>query len=270
MYGFNYAQTNLQLYDQLIQFGYSKFQLKKVYSAYQLATELSSGFLRPSGKTHIQHLVGTASVLVNYNSPVEIINAGLLHSVYKYGDFGDGDFRVKQFKRKKIRSVVGKDTENYILSYTNMKWWGSGGIDNILNEIQDLGEHQKDVVLIRLADVVDEFLDLGNLYCRSPERVKFFDRNIPKVLEIADKLGHHKLGNEIRQLMDEEKNSIVPEILLSRSKLPGTYLTVPLNCVMKIRLRAKKSLRELLKKLTVLKNRLKNEILFAVKSFPGR
>ena len=59
----NFAQTNIQLLNQLHREGYSADDLHLVRVAYRFAMDLFSGQFRASGKTFIAHLVGTASVL---------------------------------------------------------------------------------------------------------------------------------------------------------------------------------------------------------------
>ena len=60
-----YAQSNLQLFNQLIANGYSESELVCVVNAYKLIMNLFTGIFRSSGKTFLAHLIGTASVLVN-------------------------------------------------------------------------------------------------------------------------------------------------------------------------------------------------------------
>ena len=60
-----YAQTNIQLFNQLRRDGYSKTDLDLVRDAYELAMVLFSGRFQPSGKSFIAHVVGTASILAS-------------------------------------------------------------------------------------------------------------------------------------------------------------------------------------------------------------
>ena len=85
-----HAQTNLQLYPQLIEAGWSEHDLARARAAHDLSCELFAGCYRPSNKAFIAHLVGTASALAAWGEPPDTVLAGLLHSSYLYGDFGDG------------------------------------------------------------------------------------------------------------------------------------------------------------------------------------
>ncbi len=86
----SYAQTNIQLFNQLRQDGYSDADLILVRNAYELAMVLFTGRFQPSGKSFIAHVVGTASILAWLRLPAPVVAAGLLHNVYENGDFGDG------------------------------------------------------------------------------------------------------------------------------------------------------------------------------------
>jgi hypothetical protein len=93
------AHTHIQLLNQLIKAGYNSSGLNFVFDAYQYCIELCDGF-QPCGKPFITHLIRTASILVELNQEVSIIVAGLLHSVYGFGDFGDGSRGIASWKQE--------------------------------------------------------------------------------------------------------------------------------------------------------------------------
>ncbi|NJL09589.1 MAG: hypothetical protein HC908_03480 [Calothrix sp. SM1_7_51] len=67
-----FAQTNIQLFNQLHREGYSSTDLSLIANAYSLAMELFTGTFRPSKKTFIAHLVGTASILASLHAPPKL------------------------------------------------------------------------------------------------------------------------------------------------------------------------------------------------------
>src|SRR5215469_10044102 len=75
-----YAQTNIQLYNQLAELGYTAEDARRVHRAYGLAMQLFTGSYRGSGRPFLSHLVGTASVLASVRAPIEVVTAGLLHT----------------------------------------------------------------------------------------------------------------------------------------------------------------------------------------------
>ena len=88
MTDFRYAQTNIQLFEQLRQGGMPEAERARVAAAYDLAARLFTGRFRCSGKTFLAHLVGTASVAARHGGSEPIVSAALLHAAYDQGDFG--------------------------------------------------------------------------------------------------------------------------------------------------------------------------------------
>lgn len=78
------AQTRSELLDLALACGYDARELAFLVRAWQLAAMLTDGGYRPCGRPFINHLVGTASVLVRYGLRIEVVAAGLLHAVYTH------------------------------------------------------------------------------------------------------------------------------------------------------------------------------------------
>ncbi|HBE20933.1 MAG TPA: hypothetical protein DEG17_06750 [Cyanobacteria bacterium UBA11149] len=119
----SYAQTYIQLLNQLQREGYSKEDLILIKNAYEMAMELFTGCYRPSGKTFIAHVVGTASILTSLHVSAKIVAAGLLHSIYAEADFGSWEKGISNTKQKQVTAVVGEEVEEYLCRYAALKWW---------------------------------------------------------------------------------------------------------------------------------------------------
>src|SRR5205809_5329802 len=94
-----YAQTNIQLLNQLRAGGYATAELARIRDVYEFAMLLFTGRYQPCGKPFIDHLVGTASILAFLHRPVEVVAAGLIHAAYVYGDFGSFRSGISDAKR---------------------------------------------------------------------------------------------------------------------------------------------------------------------------
>ena len=77
-------QTRSQLLDLARERGYTRNELATIANAYHLAHILVDGGYRPCGRPFINHLAGTAGVLVRYGFRCEVVAAGLLHSAYTH------------------------------------------------------------------------------------------------------------------------------------------------------------------------------------------
>src|SRR4029453_3473264 len=84
------AQTNIQLYRQLLAARHAVAQVQQVRDAYALAARLFAAQLRPEGRRFVCHLVGAASLLAQQETAFPIVLAGPLHSAYPHGAFGGG------------------------------------------------------------------------------------------------------------------------------------------------------------------------------------
>lgn len=110
----NYAQTNIQLFNQLRAAEYSHEDLVAVRRAYDLTQELLPGRFRPRGKPLHDHLIGTASILATLKAPRKLIIAGLLHAIYAHGDFGVAASWRFASQRQRIQSTLDAETEALI------------------------------------------------------------------------------------------------------------------------------------------------------------
>ena len=151
-------QTNLQLYHALTNCGYGETTLAHVRAAYDLSRQLFAGCYRPSHKSFDAHLVGSAGALALWRQPEPVIVAGLLHSAYLYGNFGDGARGATPERRKAVQRLVGEDAEEIIAAYTAKRWPES---IRELKRQYDAKEVSQSLVAVKLADLCDESVDGG-------------------------------------------------------------------------------------------------------------
>lgn len=78
------AQTRSALLDLAQQHGYGDGDLRTLSDACARAQLLMNAGYRPCGRPFLNHLIGTASVLVRYGFRVEVAAAGVLHAAYTH------------------------------------------------------------------------------------------------------------------------------------------------------------------------------------------
>jgi (p)ppGpp synthase/HD superfamily hydrolase len=225
-----YAQTNLQLFNQLRDRGYADAELREIFNAYQLTIELFTGQFRASGKTFIAHLVGTASILTHLRASSKLIATALLHAAYAQGDFGGtGKLGISEAKRKRVRDKVGKEIEEYIARYTALTW-NESTIERIHRDMEIFDGVDRRVLLIRLANELEEHLDFGIIYCGDFKQQQYGDRQNHLIANMAEKLGYPTLAVELANAFrDTETARIPPELCnptkhyLSASIPPNSY-----------------------------------------------
>jgi hypothetical protein len=222
-----YAQTNLQLYDQLCRDGYSDRDISLVRCAYDLAMRLFTCLMLPSGKLFIDHLVGTASVLAALRAPIEVVAAGLIHAAYFNGDFGTIRTGVTDAKRKEIRNKLGANLEVYVARYHAMSW-DSKTIPAIRDGVGDLDRIGRYVLLIRLANELEHRLDFADVYADNAEWFRAYkERYLPMIIDMANGLGFPALAAELAEAFNEAASGEIPPEARSRSGEPRSYLVAP-------------------------------------------
>jgi (p)ppGpp synthase/HD superfamily hydrolase len=223
----SYAQTNIQLFNQLHRRGYGAADLEAVVSAYELMISLMTGRFRASGKTFIAHLVGTASILGSLQVPSPLVAAGLLHAVYSAGDFGDERPGISDAKRERVRSVVGEQVEEYVCRYHTLSWTDRT-IRSVSRGLESMAAIERDVVLMRLANELEEFLDLGIQYCGEQRRLGTSGNYRCRLMvEIAQKLGFPSLSEELVRTIDESASTPLPPELLRPHARNSSFLLAP-------------------------------------------
>lgn len=223
----SYARTNVQLLNQLRRDGYSSTELGCIRDAYELAMVLFTGQYQPSGRTLIDHVVGTASILGALHATVEVVAAGLIHAAYDYGDFGGRRKGISEAKRKQVRHAVGGQVEEYVARYTALHWDVQTSL-SIRDNVATLDRIDRDVVLMRLANHLELLLDLSLLYTSSEGGAqKYIDRFFPPMVDIAYKLGYPTLAAEISQRCSENTSNNIPMELRRTNGPRHVYLIAP-------------------------------------------
>jgi Domain of unknown function (DUF6817) len=164
-----YAQSILELLHQLYVDGYGRSELRLVRDAYALAMRAFTGLVRPSGKLFMDHVVGTASVLHVVGALPAITCAGLIHSVYAHGALGRRREGISGVSRREVKAVVGAEVEQLVAGYAALRW-DRGTVPVIATELTTYDAIGRGVVLMRLANEVDEHLDGGVLCLPDAER----------------------------------------------------------------------------------------------------
>lgn len=205
---YRFAQTNIQLFNQMYDLGYEDQQTAVVTKSYELAMTLFSGQFRGSGKTFIAHLIGTASILASLRSAPAVISAGLLHAAYDSGDFGDGRRGLSPAKRDYVRAAVGAEVEEYLARYAELKW-DRQAVRSIYDRLDSLSSLEKEVVLMRLANEVEDYLDLGILFCGIKKRAQagFMDRRDTVLCDLAARLGFPEIARLLKDEIEKAENA---------------------------------------------------------------
>jgi hypothetical protein len=149
------AQTNLELAAQLQRAGWSAEDRAGVERAYGLAAELVSGWYRPSGKPFVDHFVGTAGVVAAAGGRPVLVRAALLHNVA-----GSVFGHQRLADRRELEAAIGAEATDLVLAYPSMPW-DADAVAAHIGRADRLAGRERDLVVLRLANEVDDRLDGG-------------------------------------------------------------------------------------------------------------
>ena len=113
---------------------------------------------------------------LNVRQPAVVIAAGLLHSAYPLG-LGRKGSQVNRIHRKQIAESLGQEVEQLIYDYSN-RHWSVHDFRDLEDDVQSLTIDGRQLYLIKLADIHEEFLDAGHLY--QPRKKLLWDEDTNK------------------------------------------------------------------------------------------
>jgi (p)ppGpp synthase/HD superfamily hydrolase len=225
-----YAQTNVQLFNQLRSDGYSEKERAFILGSYEFGMRIFTGLYLASGKPFIDHLIGTASILASLHTPVEVVAAGLLHAAYLHGDFGSIRKGVSKVKREQVRRAVGEQVEEHIARYDRLPL-GLQKSAALRDRFDDLDTLERTVLLMRLANELEHHLDLGALYFPGEKEQRghqcYMAAYGPLVVMMAERLGCSSLAAELKVALEKIAAVEPPLVPCVRSKDTSAYLIAP-------------------------------------------
>ena len=223
-----FAQTNLQLINQMRRDGYQADEVGLLIRSYDLAMRLFTGRYRASGKTFLAHLVGTASILADLRMPAALLAAALIHATYESGDFADGAQGISNPRRDLIRSEIGDEIENYVEKYTSLRW-NEQVMREMHGKLDTLSLLERDVLLIRLANELEDYLDLGILYCGAEKyrRTNYLNDNGRILMDMAKKLGFPSLAADMAAVFKDVGEARILSDLHMTGSRDASFLVAP-------------------------------------------
>jgi len=187
-------QTNLQLLNRLRRGGYPDGDVAQIKVAYDYVAGKFAGWFRASGKPFLAHLVGTAGILAAVRARAAVVAAGLSHALYAQGEQAAGAPGLTRAMRAEVRRALGAETEDRVARYAMLEW-NVRALAALRDRLPALATADREVVLIRLANELDDHLDLAVLCCGNAEdRRGKISAGLRLASEIARDLGVPELG----------------------------------------------------------------------------
>jgi hypothetical protein len=227
------AQTNLQLYNQLLNRRLAAEDLLVVHRAYEFLTTLYPGYFQGDGKPFVAHGVGVASILADLDQPAKIVAVGLLHNVYGNADFGDGlGEGVTPARRRIVSRAVGPEIDELLVRFRALRIHPSE-IDDARRALPRRDETERRLILVDIADFLEKYVDLGVLYFGDSGWITEAAGQIGRdLIEMAGALGEPRLAEMLSGAFAEAAASAdrVPAAMRASHGRPYLELVIPRSC----------------------------------------
>jgi guanosine-3',5'-bis(diphosphate) 3'-pyrophosphohydrolase len=174
-------------------------QCEFIERGYKFAYIAHDGITRASGEPYITHPVAVAEILADMQLDYEAITAALLHDVLE-----DTDTTYQELSDTFNPSVAELVEGVTKLDKVNFKDHKQAQAENIRKMLIAMSKDFR-VMLIKLADRVHNMRTLGSL--RVEKRRRIAQETFEIFTPIADRLGLHKLKNELEELAFKAQNS---------------------------------------------------------------
>jgi (p)ppGpp synthase/HD superfamily hydrolase len=218
------AQTIVQLFAQLERQHYEREDMLRVHRAYALAVSLCTCHYRSSGRAVIDHSLGVASILAALGTDPALVTAGVIHDAYLHGDFGTWRKKIGSDKRARVRDAAGSAAEEIVHQYS---WTDRNPqtIPAMRDRIGMLNGMQRDLLLLRLADLLDIYGEADAQYCANVAKRREVARTSgPGIAIVAGELGFPALAAALNRGFAEVRDRTLPAVLATPAWKDGVIL----------------------------------------------
>jgi hypothetical protein len=209
-----HRQTRSGLMDLAVECGYHARELALLSDCYRLAHILVDGGYRPCGRPFIDHLVGTASVLVRFGFRMDVVAAGLLHAAYTHAPARVGQGRAAVEAIGASLGGRGSAIEARVRAYTHRE--STVGTEPSIH-LPTTSLQEAEIVAIVAANEIDLHLS-GELRYSGRTDVLSATR-LEEIREVCRLLGVEGLYRTLRHACDSFERAKDP--LLTR--IPASY-----------------------------------------------
>jgi hypothetical protein len=120
-------------------------------------------------------------------------------------------YGASEAKRRRLRRIVGSAAEEYVARYAALLWFTEEKIRAVYRRVNDLNPLDRDVLLIRLANELEELLDFGWLHWSSLEGRKGYRDGIGRmVVGMAERIGYPTLARELEDRLNRSAETDIP------------------------------------------------------------
>lgn len=203
--------TRSDLLDLAVARGYARDELALIANSYHVAHILMDGGYRPCGRPFINHLVGTASVLVRYGFRAETVAAGLLHSAYTHCPPHQGGIKAGVDAVCTAIGGKGSAVERRVRAYT-LRESGDHGIAVTSADFSTLSVLDAEIIAIAAANELDMHFSGEIRYSGRTDSIR--PHVVEQIARVSRVLGVDGLYESLR--LAQERQTTVAREFVSR------------------------------------------------------
>ncbi|MCB1695070.1 MAG: HD domain-containing protein [Pseudomonadales bacterium] len=209
-----FAQNYPQLMNQAVAVDLSQEDLSRLRSAFDFCQLLADGIYRAQGIPLLNHLVRTASIVLNQTNSVDVVITALLHAAFVVDKF-DHSTRTPdlEIKRKDIRRLFGNEIEHLLLAYEKMAWYHKKALQHYLQVHASLSQEMKNLLLIRLANELEDHLDFAMAYTPPSREARRSLAYGSECVSLARALGYGVIADNLNAILTEQQAVKIPDQL---------------------------------------------------------
>jgi len=201
--------------NQALELGLAEESLVRLRAAHDVAEQMADGLYRAQGVPLLCHLVRTASIVLAERQPLPVVLASLLHAAYLLQEFERAGWRAPS--RATLQQAIGEDAESLVSDYCRFPWFSQACLENHLRGLDGYAERERNLLLIRLANELEDHLDRAMAYTPAERAGRHAAAYGPQTIELAGRLGLPELATELRQAIGDGDGPRLPlAIVLAR------------------------------------------------------
>ena len=201
--------------NQALEQGLEEESLVRLRAAHDVAEQMANGLYRAQGVPLLCHLVRTASIVLAERQPLPVVLASLLHAAYLLQEFEGAGWRAPS--RTALQQAIGADAASLVSDYCRFPWFSQACLENHLRGLDGYAEHERNLLLMRLANELEDHLDRAIAYTPAERAGRHAAAYGPQTIELAGRLGLTELAADLREAIGDGAGPPIPlAIVLAR------------------------------------------------------
>lgn len=193
-FAYPYVHSLPRLATQCLENGHARQEVVELKAAFEIAAELHGSSFRGSKKPFMEHLVRTASILLNHGAPFDLVKAALLHAVFMGNTSSKNHLTCTDQNRTLLRGLVGNKVEAIVHEYFLLSSIATDDKRTDLAEVDETPIVRAQAIIVKIANDIEDLLDHAALLEQKP--LRSFAGTLSYMGPVAEACGYEALVAE--------------------------------------------------------------------------